>query len=556
MEKHSSDIETNFLRNAGELGQLILDYNWDKSSLGPINQWPGSLRTTLGIVLHSAFPMFVLWGPDKICFYNNAYRPSLGAAGKYPPIGKTVNEVWPEIGETATSLINNVYTTGKSSWFEDRLIPIERNGQIEDVYWTFSHSPVYGENGSIEGVLVTSLETTPSVVARQKIEKLVSKRTEELERANTSIKQANDYLQDIINSFRQPLQVLLPVYEGSKIVDFRFKLTNQAYASYANTIPDQISGRRVSEIFPGYLKTTSFTNVAKTFLSGETDTWMIHYDQDGLDLHNEMTAIKMADEVILHFADYTKLKHLEFELLNKISELEKSNENLEAFAHAASHDLKEPIRKIQMFSNMLQDQLGDKLSEQNRMIFGKIISAAERMGRLIDDLLLYSQFSLVPPSKEPVDLNENVRQVVDDLEIRIRESNASLVLNELPVVYGYKRQLYQMFQNLINNSLKYRNPTIPLNIEISASPWTENGISYHQLEIRDNGMGFEQQFAENIFQLFTRLHATSMQAGSGIGLSTVKRVVDNHKGIVKAQSQPGNGALFQIYLPNDAAELA
>lgn len=556
MEKHSSDIEINFLRNAGELGQLILEYNWEKSSLGPINQWPASLRTTLGIVLHSAFPMFVLWGPDKICFYNDAYRPSLSTSGKYPPIGKTVNEVWPEIGETATSLINNVYTTGKSSWFEDRLIPIERNGQIEDVYWTFSHSPVYGENGSIEGVLVTSLETTPSIVARQKIEKLVSKRTEELERANTSIKQANDYLQDIINSFRQPLQVLLPVYEGSKIVDFRFKLTNQAYASYANTTPNQISGRRVSEIFPGYLKTTSFTNVAKTFLSGETDTWMIHYDQDGLDLHNEMTAIKMADEVILHFADYTKLKYLEFELLNKISELEKSNENLEAFAHAASHDLKEPIRKIQMFSNMLQDQLGDKLSEQNRMIFGKIISAAERMGRLIDDLLLYSQFSLVPPSKEPVDLNENVRQVVDDLEIRIRESNASLVLNELPVVHGYKRQLYQMFQNLISNSLKYRNPIIPLNIEISASPWTENGINYHQLEIRDNGMGFQQQFAENIFQLFTRLHTTSMQAGSGIGLSTVKRVVDNHKGIVKAQSQPGNGALFRIYLPNDAAELA
>ena len=552
LEQHSIGTEANFLRNTGESGQLILQYDWDNSSLGPLSRWPSSLRTTLGIVLHSAFPMFLFWGPDNICFYNDAYRPSLGLPGKHPAIGKPAIEVWPEIWEMTAALINEVYLTGNALWFENKLIPIERNGRLEDVYWTFSHSPVYGDNGTIAGVLVTSLETTPTVIAQQKIKETVLKRTRELEQANASISQANAYLQDIINSFKQPLQVLVPVYEGGEIVDFRFKLTNQAYASYANTTPDAISGSRVSEIFPGYLKTTSFTNVARTFLSGETDTWMIHYDQDGLDLYNEMTAIKMGDEVILHFADYTKLKYLEFELLNKITELENSNQNLEAFAHAASHDLKEPVRKIQMFANILQGQLGDKLSEQNRMTFSKIISAAERMGKLIDDLLQYSQFSLLPPLMEPVDLNENVRQVIEDLEVRIQESNASLILKELPVINGYKRQLYQMFQNLISNSLKYRDPATPLNIEISAAPCTENGINYHQLEVRDNGLGFEQQFAENIFQLFTRLQHTSMQAGSGIGLSTVKRVVDNHKGIVRAESQPGNGALFKIFLPNSA----
>ncbi|GGM96718.1 hypothetical protein GCM10010967_33040 [Dyadobacter beijingensis] len=534
------------------MGQLILQYDWSASPLGPLHEWPASLRLTLGIMLHSAFPMFLFWGPERVCFYNEAFRPSLGVTGKHPAIGKRATEVWPEIWETTDALINQVYATGKPQWFENRLLPIYRNGRLEDVYWTFSHSPVYGENDVIEGVLVTSMETTPTVTARMEIEHTVAQRTQELKQANGAIIEANNYLQDIINSFKQPLQVLEPVYEGTEIVDFRFKLTNQAYASYANTTPGAIRNKKVSEIFPGYLKTTSFTNVARTFLSGVTDTWMIHYDQDGLDLYNEMTAIRMGDEVILHFADYTKLKYLEFELLRKIAELENSNENLEAFAHAASHDLKEPVRKIQMFANVLQAQLGDKLSEQNQAMFHKITAAAKRMGKLIDDLLLYSQFSLVPPAKESVDLNDTVRQVAEDLEVTIQEHGASLVLADLPVVNGYGRQLYQMFQNLIGNSLKYRDPAVPPVIEISATRTTDNGRRFHQILVRDNGIGFEQQFAENIFQLFTRLQSSG--SGSGIGLSTVKRVVDNHLGMIHAESQPARGALFRICLPAGSDE--
>jgi len=151
----------------------------------------------------------------------------------------------------------------------------------------------------------------------KKSKKPVSSRTKVLEEANASLRKANSYLQDIINSFKQPLQVLEPVFENGEIVDFRFKLTNQAYATYANTVPESIQHKRVSEIPPGYLTTTSFSNVAKTYLSGQRDTWMIRYAQDGLDLYNELTAIKMEEAVILHFADYTKLKYLKLELLKK-----------------------------------------------------------------------------------------------------------------------------------------------------------------------------------------------------------------------------------------------
>lgn len=517
--------------------------------MGPIHEWPHSLRTTLGIMLHSAFPMFLFWGQDRICFYNDAYIPSFGFDGRHPAIGKSVDEVWPEVRDLANSLINRVYAEGEPQKFDDRLVPIFRNGHMEDVYWTFSYSPVYGDHDPIEGVLVTCMETTATVVARREIEEMVARRTRELEQANSSIEQANSYLQHIINSFKQPLQVLEPIFEQGEIVDFRFKLTNQAYASYAETTPEAIYLKKVSEIFPGYLKTTSFSNVARTFETGVTDTWLIHYDQDGLDLYNEMTAIKMGDEVILHFADFTKLKYLEFELLKKITELESSNQNLEAFAHAASHDLKAPVRKIKIFTDRLKTQLFDHLSERDISMFDKIEIASKRMEHLIDDLLTYSQMSEVPLEKELVDLNENVSQVIDDLELIIQESNASIVIGTLPVLSGYKRQLYQLFQNLISNALKYRNPEVPLRIEISSGIVHESGTQYHLIEVNDNGLGFEQQFAEKIFQLFTRLHDSGTHAGSGIGLSTVKKVVDNHNGIIRAESRPGMGASFKLFLP-------
>jgi len=545
----SQDKEPPFLENGGEMGKLIYNYDWSDHPIGPIHQWPQSLRITLGMLLHSAFPMFLFWGKDRICFYNDAYRPSLGMTGKHPAIGRTASEVWPEIWELTDSLINQVFESGRPVWYEDRLVPIRRNGLLEDVYWTFSHSPVYGDHDTIEGVLVTCMETTTTVQARKRIEETVASRTRELEQVNESIREANTYLQDIINSFKQPLQILEPVFENDEIVDFRFKLTNQAYSAYANSTPAALQGKKVSDIFPGYLETTSFTNVVKTFMTGAADTWIIHYDQDGLDLYNEMSATKMGNEIILHFADFTKLKYLELELLKKITELESSNQNLEAFAHAASHDLKEPVRKIQIFTDRLRTQLLDQLTERDLAVLNKIFSASQRMGHLIDDLLLYSQFSLAPLEKELVDLNENIQQVMEDLEVSIQEINASIILSELPTVSGYKRQLNQMFQNLISNALKYHNPVVPLQIHISSGSISENGIKYHLIEVRDNGMGFEQQFADKIFQLFTRLHGSETHAGSGVGLSTVKKVVDNHRGIIKAESQPGSGASFRVLLP-------
>src|ERR1700755_3012886 len=153
-----------FFKGGGEMGSLTRDFDWSASSIGMPEAWPGSLRTTLGIVLHSAFPMFLFWGEDLICFYNDGFRPSFGNEGKHPALGKRGREVWQEIWEFIGPLISQVMTTGKPVWFEDQLVPFYRNGRMEDIYWTFSYSPAYGDEGKINGVFVTCTETTKQVL--------------------------------------------------------------------------------------------------------------------------------------------------------------------------------------------------------------------------------------------------------------------------------------------------------------------------------------------------------------------------------------------------------
>jgi signal transduction histidine kinase len=167
-----------FLTGGGEMGELIRNYDWDNSTLGKIENWPLSLRATIGIILHCAFPMFLFWGDELLCFYNDAYRPSLGNDGKHPSIGKKGKEVWPEIWEFIGPIINDVRSTGNSKIFKDQLLPIYRNGNLEDVYWTFTYSPAYNDTGHIAGVFVTCSETTEKVITIQKLtssnERLVS----------------------------------------------------------------------------------------------------------------------------------------------------------------------------------------------------------------------------------------------------------------------------------------------------------------------------------------------------------------------------------------------
>ncbi len=164
IKKPIASVFETLIQGTGEMGELILKKDWTETTLGHYDNWTGTLRTTLSLILNSKFPMFLFWGKDFICFYNDAYRPSLGIDGKHPAIlGLNAEHAWPEIWDIIKPMIDLVFYERKSSWSEDQLIPIYRNGKIEDVYWTFSYSPVYDESNMINGVLVTCCETTEKV---------------------------------------------------------------------------------------------------------------------------------------------------------------------------------------------------------------------------------------------------------------------------------------------------------------------------------------------------------------------------------------------------------
>ena len=167
----TSKKQYQFLSGGGEMGKLIREKDWSKISIGSPENWPQSLRTTISIVLNSKFPMFLFWGPELICFYNDAYRPSLGINGKHPFIlGMRAEDAWPEIWHIIKPMIDQVLDGGEATWSEDQLIPIFRNGKMEDVYWTFSYSPVHDESGKPAGVLVTCNETTEKIITYKKLQ--------------------------------------------------------------------------------------------------------------------------------------------------------------------------------------------------------------------------------------------------------------------------------------------------------------------------------------------------------------------------------------------------
>jgi PAS domain S-box-containing protein len=243
------------------------------------------------------------------------------------------------------------------------------------------------------------------------------------------------------------------------------------------------------------------------------------------------------------------------ELLTSNSALEKSNHELEQFAYIASHDLQEPLRKIQTFADMVKEHLHD--NEIAEKYFNKIYSSAKRMSSLINDVLNYSRLTKTGEQFEITDLNKILKDVLSDFELLIEQKQAIITYTDLPEIMGIPLQLHQLFSNLISNSLKFSegNPQITITAKMLSpgevqehSRLKKNG-KYVQLVFQDNGIGFEQQYAEQIFTIFQRLNNLKTYSGTGIGLALCKKIVDHHDGIITAKSEIGQGATFTITLP-------
>jgi light-regulated signal transduction histidine kinase (bacteriophytochrome) len=230
-----------------------------------------------------------------------------------------------------------------------------------------------------------------------------------------------------------------------------------------------------------------------------------------------------------------------------------SNEDLQQFAHVASHDLKEPVRKIRTFSNRLQEEFGKMLPEKARIFLSKIEQSTQRIVMMIDGVLAYSTLNGSEQAIEPIDLNTIVAYVEADLELPIAEKKATLIRGALPQLEGAPVLIYQLFYNLINNSLKFSRPDTPPAVVIVANILHGQNVEQDgeivELVFRDNGIGFDQEHADRIFNTFARLHARDKYEGTGLGLALCRKIVERHHGSISAAGEKDRGATFTIRLP-------
>lgn len=275
-----------------------------------------------------------------------------------------------------------------------------------------------------------------------------------------------------------------------------------------------------------------------------------------------LTALHDDENNIIGFSkvtrDLTERKLAEDRTKEYLSELEFQNRELEQFVYAASHDLKEPLRKIQMYNNFVTDNNAETLTPKSREYMSRSIKAAERMKDLIENLLIYSRTTSVVENVERVDLNKLMAEVIGQFNEEVERGGVKIETGTLPVIKAVSFQIKQLFHNLIDNALKYKHPDRDVIIRIMAEivngdavkgNMIDPAIQYHKISVVDNGIGFESRYAAKIFEVFQRLSSSSDVAGSGIGLAICKKIVQNHKGHIEATAKPLEGAVFCVYLP-------
>ena len=951
MEGKTTQQNISFLTGGGEMGELIRAKNWSKTPIGEPNNWSQSLRTTLSIILNSKFPMFLFWGSELLCFYNDAYRPSLGNNGKHPDIlGSRAEDYWQEIWGDIKPLIDHILAGGEANWNEDQLMPIYRNGKMEDVYWTFSYSAVNDETGKPSGVFVTCTETTNKVKALKDLEDSaerfhtladnisqlawmadekgslywynqrwydytgttfeemqgwgwqkvhhpdhvdrVSKKVQHswdtgevwedtfplrgqdgqyrwfLSRAipikddngkvlrwfgtNTDIttqKTAEEKIRNSESRFRQladnsPMWIWMAdknvnlLYANTdmlqfvgvknyteitghlwrklvhpddiqsifnhfaeavtlqKPIDFECRVTNATTGLfewfYLKAVPqynnEGISGfigtavniqqrkeqmnvlvenekrfRSLAETLPQLIWVTDekgkseFASAKWYEYTGivvkDEETWksIVHPDDyDNInqtwahclatgdiykcdvrlknkkgeyrwftvngepvlnnenkitrwvgaftDIHSEKgfaqelkkqvdrrtNELQNVNEILLHknelltisenfnrtltevsptmvfihdieknrpvFLNSTYLKFIGYSwekveelgdkffdlvihpddihsmsevtakiraskpgdvfesnshrkntegvwvpFLNRLTafkrnsknevtqiigvaidiselknakdvlqqkniDLENMNNELESFAYVSSHDLQEPLRKIQTFASRIVEKEYQNLSEKGKDYFSRMESAAARMQQLIQDLLAFSRVNSTERVFENTDFKQIVEDVKEELKEELQQKNAVVEANNLCQVQIIPFQFRQLMHNLIGNSLKFSKTEIDPRIHISSE--IGKGIkfnnsklnseqNYCHITVKDNGIGFQKEYNDRVFEVFQRLHGKDEYSGTGIGLAIVKKIVDNHNGIITAQGEVGKGATFDIYIPSN-----
>ncbi|WP_294821940.1 PAS domain-containing protein [uncultured Flavobacterium sp.] len=568
LNNHAYSITTNGSTKEGFLNLIYQPYKNSDGKIGGVmalchdvtanvlaqKRVEESEQRVLSVVESAPFPIGVYMGREmRIVMANQSLMDVWGKGNDV--IGKTYHEMLPELDGTGIyQQLDNVFTTGIPYHARNQQVDLVVNGILQPFFFNYSFTPLYDADGAIYGVMNTAAEVTDLVVATRKIEQSEKNFRNIILRAPLPmcimlgprhvVEIANEAM---IGLWGKPAADVMnkPVFEG--LPDAREQGLEQLLDNVYNTGERFVANEMpVNLIRHGKAETVYQNFVYEPYR--DADGTVLGVLAITVDVTAQVAARRQIEEVVL-------FRTKELEIAN--NNLKKSNAELAQFAYIASHDLQEPLRKISTFTQMIETRSGDRLDEQSRNYFEKIKNASQRMQTLIRDVLTYSELVKDSEIFMPVDLNTVLEGVISDFELLIEEKGAKVTFEKLPVLDAISLQMSQLFGNLISNSLKFARTDMAPEIHISAAPLpamekAENNIQavpYYKITFTDNGIGFREEYAEKIFNIFQRLHGKSEYEGTGIGLAMCKKIALNHNGDLNAHGSSERGAVFNLLIP-------
>ncbi|RZJ13460.1 MAG: response regulator [Rubrivivax sp.] len=536
-----------FLADGGEMGALMRAHDWTTSSLGPPHAWPQPLRAMVRLILNTGHPMYIWWGSEGACLYNDAYRESIGPELHPGSLGRPAREVWEEIWPIIGPQIEQVREGRGATWNVNHLVPITRHGRREDVYWTYSYSPIDDESSpnGIGGVLVVCTETTAQVLATQRT-------AAERDRLGQLFEQAPNFM-TLLSGPHHRFEIANPSYRklvggrdvvGKTLVDALPEAVGQGYLALLDGV--RASGEAyiakgakfIYEASPGEAPVERFVDFVYQPIKGDDGT-VTGIFVEGADV----TDRELADAAVrANEARYRELSRA----------LAESNQAKDEFLATLAHELRNPLAAIAN-AMALQRHAGQdpRILESSRDIIDRQVV---QMVRLIDDLLDLSRLTrgIVELRRAPLSLVEIVRQALASSRPVVEQAGHRLVASlpegrdEHCVVVADETRLLQVMSNLITNAAKFT----PRGGNVEVTLKCDSGEAV--LAVRDDGVGIPPEMLERVFDMFTqvqRSHA-AVGGGLGIGLTLVRQLVERHGGSVTAHSAgPGRGSEFIVRLP-------